>query len=296
MGIADGSAADGGDTRLATIADTAPEGNADTPPLSTIADTAAPSPDTADSGTNANSDTDTGAPSAILPFIDTFDGGYAANWVNEVVNGNADPVPTNASNGSNHWITLDATSSNSGFARIHTIQQFPAADLSASVSFRIEQAPISTRTVRLDIRQSSDTPNVFYAVGATVGSDGSVTKIGLFKKVPDNADPGNYTICALTDPNALKLTKPLAMNQWITIKLTITGTVQASLSAYFVDAQLGDVPAATYVDDCTSPIWPTDGRPVPVPNWGCLANQTGLGIQIDRGIVASFDDVLVTTP
>jgi hypothetical protein len=33
-----------------------------------------------------------------------------------------------------------------------------------------------------------------------------------------------------------------------------------------------------------------------VPNGGCLADQAGLGIQIEYEIIASVDDVWVTAP
>ena len=47
---------------------------------------------------------------------------------------------------------------------------------------------------------------------------------------------------------------------------------------------------------CSSNLQPTDAKALPVANGGCLADQTGLGIQIDKGFVASFDNVLVTSP
>jgi hypothetical protein len=162
--------------------------------------------------------------------------------------------------------------------------------------FRVETAPTSTRMVRLDVRQSSDTPNVFYAVGATVGTDGSVTKVGLFKKVPDTSTtPGNYTICALPDPNAARINS-IPINQWLTIKVIISGTGPASLKAYYVDDVVGDVLMASYVDDCSSPLQPTAAGSAMVDNATCLADQMGLGIQVDRGIKASFNEVFVTSP
>ena len=198
------------------------------------------------------------------------------------------------SDATNSWVTLDSTAAS--FSRIHSIPQFPYPNLSASMRFRIETAPTSTRAVRLDVRQSSDTPNVFYAVGATVGTDGSVTKVGLFKKVPDTSTtPGNYTICALPDPNAARINS-ISINQWLAIKVTISGTGPVYLSAYYVDDVVGDVLMASYVDDCSSPLQPTAAGSATVLNAGCLANQTGLGIQVDKGIKASFDDVTVTSP
>jgi hypothetical protein len=252
-----------------------------------------------DSGTSPNLGTDTATISAGLLFSDSFDNGYQANWVSEVVTGLADSLPSNGTDGANQWVTLDATASSTDFARIHSKQQFPYPNLSASMELRIDQAPTSTRTVRLDVRQSSDTPNVFYAVGATVGTDGSVTKISLFKKVPDNA--GNFTICALNDPNALPIS-PIAISNWLTIKITISaitisGATQVKLSAYLVPNPAEDVtPVATYVDDCSSALQPTAAGAAPVLNGGCLATQTGLGIQVEKGIVASFDNVMVTSP
>jgi hypothetical protein len=284
--IADGSPA--------TTADSASTATADSALTSTATDTAT-STTLTDSGTNPSPDADAATISAELPFRDNFDNGYKANWASEVVNGIADPLPSDGSDGANQWVTLDSTASTSGFSRMHCSQQFPYADLSASMALRIEQAPTSTRTARLDVRQSSDSPNVFYAVGATVGTDGSVTKVSLFKKVPDTNNPGNFTICALNDPNALTI-NPIDMNQWFTIKLTISGTTQVKLSAYYVSDVVGDVLVASYVDDCSSNLQPTDAKALPVANGGCLADQTGLGIQIDKGFVASFDNVLVTSP
>jgi hypothetical protein len=63
-----------------------------------------------------------------------------------------------------------------------------------------------------------------------------------------------------------------------------------------VDDVVGDVLMASYVDDCSSPLQPTAAGSATVLNAGCLANQTGLGIQVDKGIKASFDDVTVTSP
>jgi hypothetical protein len=276
------------DAPPSSIGDTPPAPIGDAPPTATTTSTTT-STSTADSGTTPGAD----ASPFPLPFSDTFANGYA-NWVSEVVNGNADPVPTAMSDATNSWVTLDSTAAS--FSRIHSIPQFPYPNLSASMRFRIETAPTSTRAVRLDVRQSSDTPNVFYAVGATVGTDGSVTKVGLFKKVPDTSTtPGNYTICALPDPNAARINS-ISINQWLAIKVTISGTGPVYLSAYYVDDVVGDVLMASYVDDCSSPLQPTAAGSATVLNAGCLANQTGLGIQVDKGIKASFDDVTVTSP
>jgi hypothetical protein len=44
------------------------------------------------------------------------------------------------------------------------------------------QAPTSTRTIRLDVRQSEATANIFYAVGATIANDGTMTKVSVFRQ------------------------------------------------------------------------------------------------------------------
>ena len=149
---------------------------------------------------------------------------------------------------------------------------------------RIEQAPTSDRTVRLDVRQAASTENIFYAVGATITNDGTMTKVGIFKKVDDGN--GGYTICSLAQG---KFATPVAMGGWHTLKLTISGTSSVHLTAFFEDAQM-----ATFDDDCVSDLTSTAGNTV--GNGGCLADQTGLGIQIEKGIKASVDDILVTTP
>jgi hypothetical protein len=53
-------------------------------------------------------------------------------------------------------------------------------------------------------------------------------------------------------------------------------------------------PVPTFTDDCTSNLIATNG--VMVKNGGCLEGQTGLGIQVEKGIKISVDDVLVTAP
>lgn len=217
--------------------------------------------------------------SSIL-FSDDFGGGYEVKWQPSISN---DGPVTDAQDGKNRIVTLDSTSSD--FTRLHCNldgSEFTNTDITASMKVRIEQAPSSTSRVRLDARQSVDTENIFYAVGATIATDGSITKVGIFKKVPDGT--GNYTICALAER---KFATPVAMNQWRTIKLRISGTTSVRLAAYFEDSEM-----ATFEDDCISPLTSTSGSTV--PNGSCLANQTGLGIQVERGIVASVDDVLVT--
>jgi hypothetical protein len=297
----DGASTANADAPVAPDADAALGPSADAPPTSTTTSTAtATTTTTATATATATSTPDAGNtpdPDAntlplVLPFSDTFDNGYD-NWVSEVIGGNADPLPIPMSDATNSWLTLDSTAS--AFSRIHTKSQLPTTNLSASVRFRIETAPTSTRMVRLDVRQSSDSPNLFYAVGANVGKDGAVTKIGLFKKVPDPSTPGTNTICSLPDPNAANINS-IPINQWVTIKITVSGTSPTHLSAYYVDTVVGsDNLMASYTDDCTSPLQPTAAGSAMVPNATCLTNQTGLGIQVDRGIKASFDDVLVTS-
>ena len=301
----DGASTANADAVLAPVGDAPLAASADAAPTSTTTSTAtATATATATTTTTATatstpdagntSDPDANTLPLTLPFNDTFDNGYD-NWVSEVIGPNADPLPIPMSDATNSWLTLDSTAS--AFSRIHSRSQLPTTTLSASVRFRIETAPTTSRMVRLDVRQSSDTPNLFYAVGATVKDDGSVTKIGLFKKVPDPSTPGTNTICALPDPNAAKIVSAISINQWVTIKITVSGTNPTHLFAYYVDAFVGtDNLMASYTDDCTSPLQPTAAGSAMVPNATCLTNQTGLGIQVDRGIKASFDDVLVTSP
>ncbi len=218
-------------------------------------------------------------------FYDGFDGTYGVNWA---TSGSGDGPVTDAMDGTNMIVTLDSTQSD--FTRLRcnlTGDLFKEVNLTASMKIRIEQAPTSTRTVRLDVRQAETTENIFYAVGATVATDGTLTKVSLFKKVDDGA--GNYTICDLAD--GTPFATPVPMNQWRTIKLTITGTTNVRLMAFFEEQT---TPMATYTDDCASPLIATNGATV--ANGGCLADQWGLGIQVEKGIKASVDDVLVTTP
>jgi hypothetical protein len=219
----------------------------------------------------------------VTLFSDGFSGGYEVNWL---LSDPSDGPVTDTRDGTNAIVTLDA--SQDDYTRIQcnlSGDKFTAQDLTASMRLRIEQAPSSTRTVRLDVRQSATTANIFYAVGVVVASDGTITNVSIFKKVPDLV--GNYTICELaTGP---MFATPIAMNQWRRIKLTISGTSSVRLVAFFEDLQV-----ATFTDDCTSPLTATNG--VSVANAGCLADQTGLGIQVEKGLKASVDDVLVTGP
>lgn len=217
-----------------------------------------------------------------LPFRDGFDNGVAYNWQLSV---SGDGPVSDGLDGSNRIATLDAT--NNDFTRIKTNldgSKFIETDVFASVRFRVEQAPSSTRTVRLNVRQAPNTENIFYAVGASVDSDGKITKVSIFKKVFDGVD--NYTICSLKD---WKPDTPLDAGAWRTLSLRIRGTKTVDLTAALDgNASFGAL------DDCTSDLTATNGDTV--PNGGCLPSQTGVGLQVERGIVASFDDVLVTAP
>jgi len=231
-------------------------------------------------GTTASS-TSTATQSNVL-FRDDFGAGYELHWR---LSGSADtdgPV-SNGTDGSNKIVILDASADDYSRLRCNLAGDlFNNIDVDASMRFRVDQAPSSTRTVRLDVRQAADTENIFYAVGATIAVDGSITKVGIFKKVDDGS--GGYTICSLAQTS---FATPVAMGQWRTIKLAISGTTSVHLAAFFEDGQI-----ATYDDDCTSPLTSTAGSTV--PNGGCLADQTGLGIQVEKGMKASVDDVLVT--
>jgi hypothetical protein len=220
---------------------------------------------------------------ATTIFRDGFEGGYEVNWL---LSDPLDGPVTNGKDGSNAIVTLD--SSQTDFSRLRGNldgDKFQAVDITASLRVRIEQAPSSTRTVRLDVRQSAATVNIFYAVGATVSVEGAITKVGIFKKVPDGL--GDYTICELAA--GPRFATPVAMNQWRTLRLKVSGTGPAELAAFFDDLQV-----ATYTDDCVSSLTATNGASV--ANGGCLAEQTGLGVQVEKGLVASVDDVWVTTP
>ena len=257
-------------------------------PLATDADGALPDASFADTaGRDATPEVavskDTLPPGPVTLFSDGFGGGYEVNWL---LSESSDGPVTNTRDGTNAIVTLD--SSQDDYTRIRcnlSGDKFTTQDITAAMKLRIEQAPSSTRNVRLDVRQSKDTANIFYAVGVVVAIDGTITNVSIFKKVPDGA--GNYTICELA-AGALFAT-PIAMNQWRRIKLTISGTSSVRLVAYFEDLQV-----ASFTDDCTSTLTATNG--VSVANPGCLADQTGLGIQVEKGLKASVDDVLVTGP
>ncbi len=225
-----------------------------------------------------------GPPDTVtILFSDGFEGGYEVNWL---LGESSDGPISDTFDGKNPIVTLDSTQTD--FSRLRCNldgDKFTATDITASMKLRIEAAPISTRSVRLDVRQAANTANIFYAVGAVVAPDGTITNVSIFKKVPDGL--GDYTICEVAE--GPQFATPIAMNQWKTIKLSISGTGPVELAAYFQDLQV-----ATFTDDCTSNLKATNG--VLVANPGCLADQTGLGIQVEKGLKASVDDVLVTTP
>jgi hypothetical protein len=237
-------------------------------------------PDTpSDKSTDLQANTEAGPQTSEL-FRDNFGGGYELNWL---LSDSDDGPVSNGLDGSNKIATLDATADE--FSRLRCNlegDRFKNTDIIASMKLRIDKAPASTRTVRLDVRQAKDTENIFYAVGATIADDGSITKVGIYKKVDDGL--GNYTICALAQE---KFATPVAMGQWRTIKLAVSGTTSVHLVAFFEDA-----PIASYDDDCVSDLTATDDTKV--ANGGCLADQWGLGVQVEKGTKASVDDVLVT--
>jgi hypothetical protein len=222
-------------------------------------------------------------PTTGVLFRDGFEGGYEVNWL---LSEDSDGPVSNTHDGDNPVVTLDSSATDYSRIRCNLYgDKFIATSITASMRVRIDAAPASTRSVRLDVRQAAVTANVFYAVGAVVNTDGAITKVSIFKKVPDGA--GDYTICDLADGPVFAT--PIAMSTWRTIKLTISGTTTVQLTAFFEDLQV-----ATFTDDCTSDLTATNGTPVANP--GCLADQTGLGIQVEKGLVASVDDVLVTGP
>jgi hypothetical protein len=255
-----------------------------------VVDDAVPSTETAPdspAGPEAGPDLPTGSDAVANGslFYDGFDYGFEPKWMTSE---SSDGPVTNALDGTNKIVTLDSTLAD--YTRIRTNLGYPPTyfseiNLTASMKIRIEQPPASTRTVRLDVRQSPATANIFYAVGATVDIKGELTKVSLFKKVDDGN--GSYTICELAAGNYFAT--PIAMGQWRTIKLTISGTSNVRLTAYYEG-----LPMATYTDDCVSPLTATDGSTV--PNGGCLADQMAVGIQVEKGMKASVDDVLVMTP
>jgi hypothetical protein len=232
--------------------------------------------------TGTSTSTSTSTSTATVLFSDNFGGGYEVNWLLSVSN---DGPVSDTQDGSNKIVTLDSTQNDYTRLRCNLDgSKFTNTSITASMKVRIEQAPSSTRTVRLDVRQAAATENIFYAVGASIATDGSMTKVSIFKKVDDGA--GGYTICSLAEG---KFATAVAMGQWRTIKLTISGTTSVRLAAFFEDAQM-----ASFVDDCVSSLTSTAG--VTVANGGCLADQTGIGIQVEKGVTASVDDVLVVSP
>jgi hypothetical protein len=215
-------------------------------------------------------------------FQDDFGAGYERYWWTSLSD---DGPVSNALEGNNRFATLDA--SDHSYTRLRCNfdgSLFRNTDITASMQFRVDLAPTSSQTVRLDVRQASGTENIFYAVGATISSAGAITKVSIFKKVA--VGTGDYTICSLAEG---KFATPVAMGQWHLLRLSVSGTSSVRLTAYYDDAQM-----ATAIDDCVSPLTATNGTQVANP--GCLADQTGLGIQVETGIVASVDDVLVTAP
>jgi len=221
-----------------------------------------------------------------LPFHDDFSSGFEPNWAAPA--GDAPAISDIA----HSTVSLDTTDPNTGdFSRLSVLVN-DAVNISASMTFRIDSPPSSGRMVRLTARQSPTTVNIFYAVGASIDSGtGAITKVGIFKKVPYTDSNGKvaYTICALTDPNkpdAEKLASPVAISQWRTIALKISGTSPVTLTAYYEKTVM-----VTVTDDCTSPLVPTGSSPPTVPNGGCLADQTAVGIQVDKGMKASVDQV-----
>jgi hypothetical protein len=220
---------------------------------------------------------------ATILFSDGFEGGYEVNWL---LSESSDGPIGDTFDGTNPIVTLDSTQTDYSRLRCNLNgEKFTETDITASMRLRIEVPPSSTRTVRLDVRQAAATANIFYAVGAVVAIDGTITKVSIFKKVPDGA--GNYTICELAAGQLFAT--PIAMDQWKTIRLSVRGTSSVELAAYFQELEV-----ATYTDDCTSDLTATNGAIV--ANAGCLADQTGIGIQVEKGLQASVDDVLVTTP
>lgn len=214
-------------------------------------------------------------------FYDGFDDGYAHNWSTSE---SSDGPITDATDGSNKLATFDSTQADYTRLRCNLDGSFfTDIDISASMKIRIDRAPASTRTVRLDVRQASSTANIFYAVGATVNTAGAIARVSIFKKVSDGM--GDYTECELAPGPAYSPALP--MGDWRTIKLTISGSTTTKMTA-FLDGNA----VATFTDDCTSPITATNGQIV--ANGGCLVGLTGLGIQVEKGIKASVDDVLVT--
>jgi len=250
-----------------------------------IADSAPADRPSADVWPDSGRDVSDGAANgATVLFYDGFDNGFASKWSTSE---SSDGPVTDTTDGTNKIATLDA--SQTEYARLRCNldgSYFTNINVSASMKVRIDRAPATTRTVRLDVRQDSVTVNIFYAVSATVAAnDGTMTKVSITKKVPDGA--GNYTECELAA--GAPLVPAVAMGEWRTLKLTVVGDTSVKLTASFEGA-----PVATFTDDCVSPLTATDDTIV--PNGGCLVGKTGLGIQVEKGIKASIDDVLVTSP
>jgi hypothetical protein len=239
-------------------------------------------------GTDARADRTGDVPDSAtiksqILFYDSFDDGYAATWSRSE---SSDGPVTDNTDGTNKIATLDASQADYSRLRCNLDgTYFTEVNITASMKVRIDRAPISTRTVRLDVRQASSTVNIFYGVGVSVATDGSITKASVLKKVPDRSN--NYTECELAAGPGFSPTFPLG--EWHAIKITVSGTTSAKLTAYF-----DNLAVATFTDDCTSQLVATDGATV--ENGGCLAGQTGLGIQVEKGIKASVDDVLVMAP
>jgi len=214
-------------------------------------------------------------------FYDGFDNGYAHYWSTSE---SSDGPVTDNTEGANKFASFD--SSQADYTRLRCNLDgalFTDINISASMRFRIDRAPTSTRTIRLDVRQASSTANIFYAVGATVTIDGTISRVSLFKKVSDGL--GDYTECELAPGPTYSPSLP--MGDWRNIKLTISGQTNVKLTAF-----LDGIAVATYTDDCSSTLTATNGEAA--PNGGCVPGQTGLGIQVEKGIKASVDDVLVT--
>jgi hypothetical protein len=226
--------------------------------------------------------TDARAPSVpgVLPFKDDFSHGYEANW--QLANSGDGPALDTTDVDGNPIVSLDSTAND--FSRLRCNmggEKFSDVDVRASMRIRVDRVGDATRTIRLDVRQDSTSQNIFYAAGATVSSsDGSLTKVGIFKKVP--TPNSSYTICALAQT---KLATPIPLGAWATLEIRIRGS-----STVHLEASLGET-SAIYDDDCRSELTSTDGTGV--PNQGCLAGQTAVGIQVEGGIKASVDDLWV---
>jgi hypothetical protein len=229
---------------------------------------------------DSTTSTTTSTATSTALFSDNFSSGYGYRWA---ATGSDDGPVADATDNGNAIAVLD--SSATSYARLCCNLDgtlFGNVDITASLRFRVDQTPSSSRSVRLDVRQAEQTQNIFYAVGATVSKDGVMTKVSIFKKVAQ--DPTNYTICSLAEA---KLATPVPIGDWHALKLAVRGDTSVRLTAFFDDTEM-----ASAVDDCRSDLTSTAGETV--ANGGCLADQTGLGIQVESGLKASVDDVLVT--